>query len=362
MSPGNSTLFCFRLAVDLTPDEEYCFHGDRDAEDTGNDNITTHDDVHSTGHDDNRRKNFGNNNSASRQEHSGTTGGGGNAVTCSSGRGHVCNWYSRQNTSDKTAKDIYNHEHFLTDSKQYNALALDSEFKRHLEEEGNDFKDVKLYDETDCDKLRKSSSPVGMQTNEEDDDDDSITKDDDDEVFVALSDVNKIPATPTSKHPKRDSPCYADAELSSCFPDAHHSGLQVRETCSRFLTSLPQTGLHGHHKPLAKNASTEDKSNNNNNNNNCNSNNSRETTRNCLDLEQELRRAAREDGVGADVEDDIDNGDFDDEDDDDDDVSLEFALSNVDLPEAPPELPVDMDEDVDEGMEVWLWLFYVRNL
>lgn len=55
---------------------------------------------------------------------------------------HSCSWYSRHNTPDKTAKDIYNHEHVadVTLDNIHN-ICLDSEFKRCVEEEGNDFKE-----------------------------------------------------------------------------------------------------------------------------------------------------------------------------------------------------------------------------
>ncbi|KAH9525257.1 hypothetical protein Btru_000845 [Bulinus truncatus] len=57
---------------------------------------------------------------------------------------HSCSWYSRQNTPDKTAKDIYNHEHVLNGEsygEDFQRVPLDSEFKRLVEEEGNDYKE-----------------------------------------------------------------------------------------------------------------------------------------------------------------------------------------------------------------------------
>ncbi|BFZ24640.1 hypothetical protein BsWGS_27679 [Bradybaena similaris] len=55
---------------------------------------------------------------------------------------HSCSWYSRHNTPDKTAKDIYNHEHVADMSlDNIQNICLDSEFKRCVEEEGNDFKE-----------------------------------------------------------------------------------------------------------------------------------------------------------------------------------------------------------------------------
>ncbi|GFO49127.1 C-jun-amino-terminal kinase-interacting protein 1 [Plakobranchus ocellatus] len=324
-----------RLAVDLTPDEEYhCFHGNQDESDT--DDNTNLQDSHGVSLDNNRRPGIGH---MTRQEHSrGGGGAGSSGVTCSSGVGHVCSWYSRENTPDKTAKDIYNHEHLLTgsaqsDTKIYSSVPLDSEFKRHLEEEGNDFKDVRLYDEIDCDKIRQTHA-AGILSEEN-----STTKDDYDELDQLFQNGNS--------HPKRDSPCFADAELSCCFTDAHqghahqghaHQGhAQVRESCSRFLTSLPHTGANENHiTPSFRNAGTEDESNNN-----ISGLAGTDLSKpNCLDLEHELRQAAGEDDMEEDDEDDEL---------DEDDESDEF--SSVELPEAPPEIPVDMDEDVDEGME-----------
>lgn len=58
------------------------------------------------------------------------------------GHYHCCNWYSRHNTPDKQAKDIYNHEHVGDVSlESFQTMPLDSEFKRCVEEEGNDFKE-----------------------------------------------------------------------------------------------------------------------------------------------------------------------------------------------------------------------------
>lgn len=82
---------------------------------------------------------------------------------------HSCSWYSRHNTPDKIAKDIYNHEH-VTDVALDNIhnICLDSEFKRCVEEEGNDFKE----DVCDCEvvdnrwKTCHQSHPVGDAANE----------------------------------------------------------------------------------------------------------------------------------------------------------------------------------------------------
>ncbi|XP_059169874.1 uncharacterized protein LOC131951470 isoform X2 [Physella acuta] len=65
---------------------------------------------------------------------------------------HSCSWYSRQNTSDKTAKDIYNHEHVFSGEAKgdnFQTVHLDSEFKRCVEEEGNDFKEASICQQYD---------------------------------------------------------------------------------------------------------------------------------------------------------------------------------------------------------------------
>ncbi|CAL1534157.1 unnamed protein product [Lymnaea stagnalis] len=66
------------------------------------------------------------------------------------GHSHSCSWYSRQNTPDKTAKDIYNHEHVLSGEAygdDFQRVRLDSEFKRFVEEEGNDYKEAPICQE-----------------------------------------------------------------------------------------------------------------------------------------------------------------------------------------------------------------------
>ncbi|RUS85972.1 hypothetical protein EGW08_006242, partial [Elysia chlorotica] len=356
-----------RLAVDLTPEDEYCFHDDRPSVDATNENLSAHQETNMTRSDDNRRQDFGNNNnnnsnnSTAHQDYGGSSGSSGSSVPC--GRaGHVCSWYSRQGTPDKTAKDIYNHEHLHTDAKQFSTRPLDSEFKRHVEEEGNDFKEVALCEEMTNGQIRKTSSHDGLRrTRRGDQHDDSVTKyinddidddDDDEDEVIPMSDEDRPGATPSPGHPKRQSPCFADAELSGCFPDSEHANRPAGDTIPRFPTVVQ----------ACRNSLPEDRSNNNNNSNSSNSSSSscRDSTnssaasnvRNCLDLGQELQQALTGGKTerGHDYEDD----DFDDEEDEDEDEdgSDDFALSNEDLPEAPPEIPVDMDEDVDEGMEI----------
>lgn len=80
------------------------------------------------------------------------------------GHNHSCSWYSRQNTPDKTAKDIYNHEHVLSGEAygdDFQRVRLDSEFKRFVEEEGNDYKEAPI-----CQDFEDTWAEPGMNFSE----------------------------------------------------------------------------------------------------------------------------------------------------------------------------------------------------
>ena len=47
---------------------------------------------------------------------------------------HICSYYTRQNSADRSTKDIYNQEHGLSTNEEFNRLPLNSEFKRTVEE------------------------------------------------------------------------------------------------------------------------------------------------------------------------------------------------------------------------------------
>ncbi|KAI8791530.1 JNK-interacting protein 1 isoform X1, partial [Biomphalaria glabrata] len=82
-----------------------------------------------------------------------------------------CSWYSRQNTPDKTAKDIYNQEHVLngeTYGENFHKVPLDSEFKRFVEEEGNDYKEEfdDTWEEETQMNLSQTSAPIERRLNQ----------------------------------------------------------------------------------------------------------------------------------------------------------------------------------------------------
>ncbi|XP_012940667.1 SKI family transcriptional corepressor 2, partial [Aplysia californica] len=250
-----------------------------------------------------------------------------------------CSFYSRQNTPDKTAKDIYNHEHVLSgdvSSEDFQKVPLDSEFKRTVEEDGYDFKEVSLFDE-----IENTETSTSLYDELEHNGNNNV--------------AHHYGRSPLRGGDGRDH--YRDAELSCCFKDAsrldnhavkkkkrgssggkllegtHNHGDREGGTVTRDYAN----GCNKRRRRLAKEGVGKGEEG-------CSDENVTDDEEDDEDFDEVAAAQSNDDIMEddlVDVEDDVEE-----EEDDDDDLSImEFDPTCV--VQAPEELPIDLDEDID---------------